>query len=92
MINELFSKVFGWVFTQGEKKDPIDIWETIDIWEEELIQDSLSLTETEIRAKVAGEIKASFYPLCICDECVDSHQQADLVARIIRSVNKENRK
>lgn len=86
MINELFSKAFGWIFAQGEKID------TSNIWEEELIQDSLSLTETEIRAKVAGEIKASFYPLCICDECVDSHQQADLVARIIRSVNKENRK
>jgi hypothetical protein len=86
MINELFSKVFGWVFTQGEKVD------TSNIWEEELIQDSLSLTEAEIRTKIAGEIKASFYPLCICDECVESHQQADLVARIIRSVNKENRK
>lgn len=86
MINELFSKAFGWIFAQGEKRDPVDIWG------EELIQDSSSLTETEIRAKVAGEIKESFYPLCICDECVDSHQQADLVARIIRSINKENRK
>jgi hypothetical protein len=84
MINELFSKAFGWIFTQGEKIDPVDIWG------EELKQDSL--TETELRTKIAGEIKASFYPLCICDECVESHQQADLVARIIRSVNKENRK
>lgn len=86
MINELFSKVFGWVFAQGEKIDPIDIWG------EELKQDSMSLTETELRAKIAGEIKQSFYPLCICDECVESHQQADLVTRIIRSINKENRK
>ena len=84
IINELFSKVFGWVFAQGEKID------TSNFWEEELKQDSL--TETEIRAKIAGEIKQSFYPLCICDQCVESHQQADLVARIIRSINKENRK